>query len=126
MEENEFAIRIRVGDLTIFNFYKPSTYNWNNDPLPSCQHPEIYIGNFNSHSLDRGYSSKYKNGEMLVSWTLVGRKYLVYNVKQGGTFETGRWDTTTFTDLYFVTKDEHDLLLEVNRIVLSKSPKSQH
>lgn len=67
-----------------------------------------------------------KNGEKLVNWSLAGYKYLVYDAKQGDTFESGRWGTTTSPDLCFVTKDDLDLPLKVYRIILNRFPKSQH
>jgi hypothetical protein len=88
------------------------------------QHPGKYIGDLNSHSLEWGYSSADKNGEKLVNWSLVGHKHLVYDAKQGGTFEAGRWGTITSPDLCFVTKYDFDLPLKVNHKVLSKFPKS--
>lgn len=81
LEGNEFDIRIRVRDLTIFNVYKPQSCNWNNELFLSCQHPGIYIVDFNSYSLEWGYSNEDGNREKLVNWSLVGHKHLVYNAK---------------------------------------------
>jgi len=63
-----------------------------------------YTCDLNSHSLEWGYSSEDENGEKLVNWSLVGHKHLVYDAKQGGTFESGRWGTITSPDLCFVTR----------------------
>lgn len=67
------------------------------------------MDDFNSHSLELGYSSEDENGEKLVNWFLVGRKYLVYDAKQEYTFDLGRWGTIFSLEFCFVTKDDHDL-----------------
>lgn len=45
---NEHTIGIRIGNLTIFNVYKPPPSKWTAFVLPVSQHPVIYIGDFNS------------------------------------------------------------------------------
>lgn len=51
---------------------------------------------------------------------------LLADAKQGGTFESGRWDTTTSPDLCFVSIDKNDQPIRVSRAILQKFPKSQH
>lgn len=57
-------------------------------------------------------------GEKLTSWVAVNRLHLVYDAKQGGTFESGRWGTTTSPDLCFVSRDKNDQPLKVSRSIL--------
>lgn len=94
--------------------------------LPPCQHPGIFIGDFNSHSTEWGYNEEDENGEKLVNWANLNHTYLIYDAKQGGTFNSGRWGTTTSPDLCFVTKNELDQPFQVRRTILNKFPKSQH
>jgi exonuclease III len=56
VEGNDSSIGIKVENLTIFNVYKPPSCNWSDITLPNCQHPGIFIGDFNSHGTEWGYS----------------------------------------------------------------------
>lgn len=123
---NEHSIGISVGNLTIYNVYKPPSERWHNSVLPVNQNPTIYIGDFNSHSTEWGYLSENEDGATLSRWAALQRLHLVYDAKQGGTFESGRWGTTTSPDLCFVTRDKDDQPLRVSRQILPKFPKSQH
>lgn len=120
------SIGIRIGNLTIYNAYKPPSERWSNSVLPVQQYPTIYIGDFNSHSTEWGYPNENEDGGKLTSWAAVNRLHLVYDAKQGGTFESGRWGTTTSPDLCFVSIDKNDQPIRVSRAILQKFPKSQH
>lgn len=56
----------------------------------------------------------------------VNRLYLVYNSKKDGTFESGRWGTTTSPDLYFISRDKNDQPLRAFRFILQTFLQSQH
>jgi hypothetical protein len=94
--------------------------------LPRCQNPGVYIGDFNAHSTEWGYSSEDEDGERLVNWSQINRTFLIYDAKQGGTFDSGGWGTTTSPDLCFATSDETGQPLVTTHIILNKFPKSQH
>lgn len=106
VEGNEHTNGIRIGDIPIFNVYKPPSSNWSNSVLPSCQHPGVYIGDFNSHSTEWGYTMEDKGAERLVKWSHLNHTHLLYDAKQGGTFKSGRWGTSTNPDLCFVISDK--------------------
>jgi len=55
---NDNATVVRIENLIIFNVYKPPSQNWSTTVLPICQHPVIYIGDFNSHSTEWGYPTE--------------------------------------------------------------------
>lgn len=126
IEGNDHTIGIRVGNLSIYNVYKPPSENWPASVLPTCEHPSVYIGDFNSHSTKWGYNCINDDGERLSTWESVNNAQLIYDAKQGGTFESGRWGTATSPDLCFVSKDNSDKPLRINRKLGRRFPKSQH
>lgn len=64
---NIHSIGIRIGNLTIYNVYKPPSERWSNSVLPVQQYPTIYIGDFNSHSTEWGYPNENEDGGKLTS-----------------------------------------------------------
>jgi len=94
--------------------------------LSRCQHPGVYIGDFNAHSTKWGYSSEDEGEERLVNWSQINRMFLISDAKQGGTFDSDRWGTTKYPDLCFITSDESGQPLENKCTILNKFPKSQH
>jgi len=46
-----FILAVSVSGVNIVNVYKPPNTLWNNPPLHVLDHPTMYIGDFNSHSL---------------------------------------------------------------------------
>lgn len=123
---NENATGVRIDNLTIFNVYKPPSRNWSTTVLPICQHPVIYIGDFNSHSTEWGYPTENGDGEALSNWAALNHLKLIYDAKQGSTFISGRWGSKTSPDLCFVSVDIDGLPLSVNREILGPFPRSQH
>lgn len=101
---NEHSHGIRIGKLTIYNVYKPPSCNWTPSVLPVCQHPSIYVGELFSHSTEWGYTAENEDGELLSNWAAMNQFKLIYDAKQGGTFESGRWGTETSPDLCFDPK----------------------
>lgn len=49
---NEHTVGIRIGNLTIFNVYKPPPSKLATAVLPVSEHPVIYIEDFNSHNTE--------------------------------------------------------------------------
>jgi hypothetical protein len=94
--------------------------------LPVSQHLAIYIGDFNSHNTEWGYSVDNEEGVTFSNWAAINYLKLIYDAKQGGTFISGRWDTATSPDLCFVTEDSNSLPLSVNREINNLFPRSQH
>lgn len=126
MAGNEHTIGIRIGNLIIFNVYKPPTSKWTDSVLPVSEHPVIYIGDFNSHNTEWGYSTDNVEGERLSDWAAINHLKLIYDAKQVGTFKSGRWGTTTSPDLCFVSEGPNGLPLTVHKEIKNPFPKSQH
>jgi len=102
--DNAIGVRLRIDNLTIFNVYKPPSRNWSTMVLPMCQHPVIYIGDFNSHSTEWGYSTENEDGETLSNWAALNHLKLIFDAKQGNTFISGRWVSKTSLYLCFVSE----------------------
>jgi hypothetical protein len=121
---NIHSIGIRIGNLITYNVYKPPSEMWSNSVLPVQQYPTIYIGDFNSHSTEWGYPNENEDWGKLTSWAAVNRLLLVYDAKQVGTFESGRWGTTTSPDLCFVSIDKNHQPIRVSRAILQNFQKA--
>lgn len=67
-----------------------------------------------------------EDGERLVNWSHLNHTHLLYDAKQGGTFKSGRWGTSTNPDLCFVTSDKSSQPLQAKRTIQNLFPKSQH
>ncbi|XP_039282682.1 uncharacterized protein LOC120351009 [Nilaparvata lugens] len=123
---NSHAIGIAYGGLSIFNVYKPPGEEWENPVLPHAAHPCIYAGDFNSHSPLWGYRTENRDGESLIRWDEVNDCHLEYDAKQGSTFHSARWGTSTTPDLCFVSCNREGRPLHVTRSVESRFPGSKH
>lgn len=86
----------------------------------------MYIGDFNSYSTEWGYNSINDDSERLSTWKSVNNIPLIFDAKQGGTFESGRWSTATSPDLCFVSKDNSGIPFRINRKLGRKFPKSHY
>ncbi|XP_039296316.1 uncharacterized protein LOC120354112 [Nilaparvata lugens] len=126
MELPHLLHRIVYGGLSIFNVYKPPGEEWENPALPHAAHPCIYAGDFNSHSPLWGYRTENRDGESLIRWAEVNDCHLEYDAKQGSTFHSARWGTSTTPDLCFVSCNREGRPLHVTRSVESRFPRSQH
>lgn len=120
------ATGVRIDNLTIFNVYKPPSRNLSTMVLLICQHPVIYIEDFNSHSTEWGYPTKNEDGEALSNWAALNHLQLIYDAKQGGMFISGRWGSKTSPDLCFVSVEIDGLPMSINREILDPFPRSQY
>src|SRR5208282_4119999 len=60
---------VRVGGFHIANVYKPPSETWKcPTPFPVLPHPNVLIGDFNSHHPDWGYSEPDSDGDQLQNW----------------------------------------------------------
>ena len=122
----EFCDTIRVGNIYIANIYKPPNELWTEKNLPPhLPHPAVYVGDFNSHHVDWGYSDCDSNGELLVNWAAEKDLHLLFDPKQKGTFCSARWQQDYNPDLCWVSTScgrPHP----ASYVVLSSFPHSQH
>lgn len=125
IDGNDHTIGIRVGNLSIYNIYKSPSKSWAASVLLTCEHPTMYIGDFNFYSTEWDYNSINDDGEWLSTWEFVNNTSFIYDAKQRDTFESGRWSTSTSPDLSFVSKDINDMPHRINRKLRSKFLKNQ-
>ena len=117
---------IRTGNTIIANIYKPPQSAWNTPPLPALQHLALALGDFNSHHYNWGNHSCNKAGEAVAQWASENNMHLVFSPKDRVTFFSSRWCREYNPDLLFVSKDDNQVPLPVEREVLRDFPNSQH
>ena len=120
------TITINTGNLTITNVYKPPGLGWSNPPRERTQHPEVVVGDFNSHSSEWGYPRIDRAGRELSAWADALDLQLVHSSKDEGTFKPRNSQRTFSPDLVFATKDENLRPVPVVREVLNDFPRTQH
>ena len=126
-EESEFScIVIKLCDIKVINVYKPPSKTWSNTVIQQEIHPAIYVGDFNSHHSLWGYTNNNEDGDKLVKWAESLNLFLVHDLKDLPTFQSGRWQRGYNPDLCFVTRAQDDKPLKASRRVLNKFPRSQH
>jgi len=103
------VVKVNVRPTTIVNVYKPPTTIWPDHVLGDIPHPTIVIGDFNSHHVNRKYSSNNINGEMLASWAKTKNAHLVFDAKSKGTFKSGRWNREYNPDHCFISVTTNNL-----------------
>lgn len=115
-----------MAGINIVNVYKPPSVKWTDDPLPIVPHPALYVGDFNSHNTLWGYQSNDFNGNKLTEWMEVNHYELIFDIKDRGTFRSGRWQRDYSPDLSFVSRNELSETDIASRYVLDDFVHSQH
>ena len=121
-----FILAVKVSDTTIGNIYKPPNIQWPDTVLPPQEQPVLYVGDFNSHHSQWGYSSDDNNGIRLVTWAESNNLNLVFDAKDASTFYSARWRRGYCPDLCYSSSDRSSKPLTVGRKVLAAFPHSQH
>jgi hypothetical protein len=119
-------IDIKIGDTHIINIYKPPNARWPDILNLNCQHPAIFIGDFNCHNNQWGYADNDENGELLLRWAESHNLHLIFDAKDRKSFHSARWQRDYNPDLCFVTSNNNDEPLQTSRCVLNDFPHSQH
>lgn len=88
--EEIFTPIVNVSGVNIVNVYKPPNTLWNNPPLRVLDHPTMYIGDFNNHSLHWSDYDNNDNGTILFDWLSTNNMKLVYSAKDKGTSHSAR------------------------------------
>lgn len=120
------CIVIELFGVKVINVYKPPSQSRPDMVLRREIHPAVYVGDFNSHHSLWGYANNNANGNKLVDWVESLNLFLVHDLKDLPTFQSGRWQRGYNPDLCFVTRDQHDKPLKTSRRVLNNFPRSQH
>jgi hypothetical protein len=125
-DDDIFVIAIKVSETTVVNVYKPPNIQWTDNVLPTFDQPAIYVGDFNSHHSQWGYSVDDHNGTGLVAWAEANNLSLVFDSKDASTFHSARWRRGYSPDLCFCSCDRSCKPIMAGRKVLSAFPHSQH
>jgi len=125
-DDDIFVLAIKVSETTVVNVYKPPNVQWPDNVLPAFQQPTIYVGDFNSHHSQWGYSVDDNNGMDLATWAEANNLSLVFNCKDASTFYSARWRRGYSPDLCFCSCDRSSKPLMTGRKVLGAFPHSQH
>ena len=115
---------IDVDGYMIVHVYKPPPIRLQVSDLPVFPHPCLYAGDFNCQHVDWGYDTNSADIEYLVGWTNTNNLALLHNPKDVASFHFGRWNTSTNSDLAYISIDSDSCLPD--RHVLEKFPRSQH
>lgn len=121
---NVYSTTIRSGQLSLTNVYKSPAAQWTDTVLNVQPHPAVYVGDFNSHHSEWGYSSDDANGELVVTWASNNELHLVYDAKDKKTFYSKVHRTESNPDLCYVSADTEGFPLSITRKVLSAFPRS--
>lgn len=111
--DNISVVTIELGGTNIVNVYKPPNEVWPANVLPSYDKPSIYIGDFNSHHSLWKYRDDDDNGVAIVNWTQQQNLHLLFDAKDIGTFQSGRWrrdynpDLCSFHQTRMVNRSMH-------------------
>lgn len=108
---------IRIDDLSVTNVYKPPNLQWSDEVLNVYEHPSIYCGDFNSHSVEWGYEQDDVNGQLIKDWASRQELKLLYDSKDLGTFHSARWNKDYNHDLCFVSANNEGIPLNASRKV---------
>ena len=115
---------VDVDGYKIISVYKPPLIRLQVSDLPVFPHPCLYAGDFNCQHADWGYNAKSADGKCLIGWANTNNLVLLHNPKNAASFHSGRWNTSNYHDLAFVSIDSDSRLPD--RHVLKKFPRSQH
>ena len=85
--------------------------------------PKMIIGDFNSHSINWGYSESNLDGEAVKSWARASHLSLLYHAKLSKSFNSEKWKQEYHPDLAFVS---HSIPPDCKKMVLEPIPKTQH
>ncbi len=125
VSSSHFCDIFQVGGFRVANVYKPPSQHWDQRVLPALVHPAAYVGDFNSHHPEWGYSEPDEDGEALVEWASNSDLTLTHDAKQRGTFYSARWQKDYSPDLCWVTSiGDHPQ--PASQTVLGDFPHSQH
>lgn len=64
-QDDIHVLAARIGIVTVTNIYKPPKTQWKSPPIKIFEHPLLYVGDFNSHSMEWGYNQNNNNGNIL-------------------------------------------------------------
>ncbi len=125
VSSSRFCDIIQVGGFRVTDVYKSPSQHWDQGLLSALVHPAAYVGDFNSHHPDWGYSEPDEDKEALAEWASNSDLALTHDAKQPGTFYSARWQKDYSPDLCWITLiGDHPQ--PASQMVLGYFPHSQH
>lgn len=85
-----------------------------------------YIGDFNSHHSPWKYKNDDDNGFAIVNWLQHQNLNQLFNAKDIGTFQSGRWRRDYNPNLCFISSNTNGQPIHVTRQILMGFLHSQH
>ena len=59
---------MKIEGVNVMNVYKPPNTRLQENSIPYLEAPAVYVGDFNSHSVEWGYNATNRNGLALENW----------------------------------------------------------
>lgn len=119
------VLSAELSSVVVTSVYKPPPVDFM-FPQPASQihsKPQIFIGDFNSHSTQWGYSEMNKDGEAVEDWMDINQLSLIHDPKLPHSLHSARWKRGYNPDLAMATSNIAGLC---KKIVLDPIPSSQH
>ena len=113
---------VEVEGTTIIDVYKPPASVLNKCDIPIFPPPCIYAGDFICHSTTWGFLTTSPNVSALEDWVSIADVTLLHDPHQPDRFRSGRWNTTSNSDLAFANITS----TLPQRIILDPFSRSQH
>ena len=123
VEENVEFITVELPDVVVHSLYKPPPEPILLPPLGQKIKPHIVIGDFNSHSTLRGYTTTDTDREAVEQWADSNRLSLIHNATLPKSFNSAIWKKGYNPDLIFVSSNISDMW---EKSVLDPIPRTQH
>ena len=88
---NRDQVSVKLNNISINNIYQPPNSAFAMAKRSNTSEPMIYIGDFNSHDPQRGYSDEDEKGKELVFFIEQHNLALIHDAKVPFTFHSSRW-----------------------------------
>ena len=112
-------LRTTFNGLTITSIYKPPNEPFSIACVPTSS-KEVFIGDFNSQSTNRGYDQTNSDGQAVEQWAEAQNLNLIHDAKLPKSFNSGRWKKG-YNPLIFVSSNIATLC---NKLVRETIPKT--
>ena len=123
IDDNDVEVlEVKLKGVVVISVYKPPGNAFQMRMLRTSK-PQVVIGDFNSHSINWGYSESNLDGEAVEAWAEANHHSLLHNPKLPKSFNSGRWKQGYNPDIAFVS---HSISPLSKKMVLEPIPKSQH
>ena len=102
IDDNDVEVlEVELKGVAVTSVYKPPGNAFQMHTLRTSK-PQMVTGDFNSHSINWGYSESNLDGEAIKAWSEASHLCLVHNAKLLKSFNSGKWKQGYNPDLEFV------------------------